>query len=35
MNGAAEGEALDLQGFRDLVVAFREGTPVRLQDVAG
>jgi multidrug efflux pump len=34
MNVRAEGEALDLQGFRELVVAFREGTPVRLQDVA-
>jgi multidrug efflux pump len=34
MNVRAEGEALDLAGFRQLVVAFREGTPVRLQDVA-
>jgi hydrophobe/amphiphile efflux-1 (HAE1) family protein len=34
MNVRAEGEALDLNGFRELVVAFREGTPVRLQDVA-
>ncbi|PYQ15295.1 MAG: AcrB/AcrD/AcrF family protein [Acidobacteria bacterium] len=34
MNVRAEGEALDLAGFRELVVAFREGTPVRLQDVA-
>jgi hydrophobe/amphiphile efflux-1 (HAE1) family protein len=34
MNVRAEGEALDLEGFRELVVAFRQGTPVRLQDVA-
>src|SRR5687768_11225744 len=34
MNVRAEGEAFDLAGFRELVVAFREGTPVRLQDVA-
>jgi multidrug efflux pump len=34
MNVRAEGEALDLAGFRQIVVAFREGTPVRLQDVA-
>src|SRR5439155_21909916 len=34
MNVRAEGEALDLAGFRQLVVAYREGTPVRLQDVA-
>src|SRR5918995_1954927 len=34
MNVRAEGEALDLDGFRKLVVAFREGSPVRLQDVA-
>jgi multidrug efflux pump len=34
MNVRAEGEALDLAGFRNLVVAFRDGTPVRLQDVA-
>jgi HAE1 family hydrophobic/amphiphilic exporter-1 len=34
MNVRAEGEALDLAGFRQLVVAYRDGTPVRLQDVA-
>jgi multidrug efflux pump len=34
MNVRAEGEALDLAGFRQIVVAFREGKPVRLQDVA-
>jgi hydrophobe/amphiphile efflux-1 (HAE1) family protein len=34
MNVRAEGEALDLEAFRKLVVAFREGSPVRLQDVA-
>ena len=35
MNVRAEGEALDLQAVpQDLVVAFRQGTPVRLKDVA-
>ncbi|HEY7411333.1 MAG TPA: efflux RND transporter permease subunit, partial [Vicinamibacteria bacterium] len=34
MNVRAEGEALDIESFRNLVVAFRQGTPVRLQDVA-
>ena len=34
MNVRAEGEALDLAGFRQLVVAYRDGNPVRLQDVA-
>ena len=34
MNVRAEGEALDLKGFRELVVAYRQGTPVRLQDVS-
>ena len=34
MNVRAEGEALDLHAFRDLVVAFRNGAPVRLSDVA-
>jgi hydrophobe/amphiphile efflux-1 (HAE1) family protein len=34
MNVRAEGEALDLEAFRRLVVAFRNGSPVRLQDVA-
>ena len=34
MNVRAEGEAIDLEGFRDLVLTYRDGAPVRLQDVA-
>jgi hydrophobe/amphiphile efflux-1 (HAE1) family protein len=34
MNVKAEGEAIDLEGFRNLVVAYRQGAPVRLKDVA-
>jgi multidrug efflux pump len=34
MNVRAEGEALDLEAFRNLVIAHRTGTPVRLRDVA-
>ena len=34
MNVRAEGEAIDLEGFRNLVVTYRDGAPVRLQDVA-
>jgi hydrophobe/amphiphile efflux-1 (HAE1) family protein len=34
MNVRAEGEALDLAAFRNLVVSFRSGTPIRLQDVS-
>jgi multidrug efflux pump len=34
MNVRAEGEALNLQEFESLVVAFRQGTPVRLKDVS-
>ena len=34
MNVRAEGEAIDVEAFRKLVVAFREGTPIRLGDVA-
>ena len=34
MNVRAEGEAVDVESFRNLVVSFREGTPVRLSDVA-
>jgi multidrug efflux pump len=34
MNVRAEGEAVNLQEFENLVVAFRGGTPVRLKDVA-
>lgn len=34
MNVRAEGEAVDVDAFRNLVVAYRQGTPIRLQDVA-
>jgi hydrophobe/amphiphile efflux-1 (HAE1) family protein len=34
MNVRAEGEALNLQEFENLVIAFRGGTPVRLKDVS-
>jgi multidrug efflux pump len=34
MNVRAEGEAIDIEGFRDLVVTYRNGAPVRLRDVA-
>jgi hydrophobe/amphiphile efflux-1 (HAE1) family protein len=34
MNVRAEGEALDLAAFRSLVVSYKEGAPVRLEDVA-
>ena len=34
MNVRAEGEALNLQDFENLVIVFRGGTPVRLKDVA-
>jgi multidrug efflux pump len=34
MNVKAEGEAIDLEAFRNLVVAYRSGAPVRLKDVA-
>jgi hydrophobe/amphiphile efflux-1 (HAE1) family protein len=34
MNVRAEGEAIDLESFRNLVVAFRQGGPIRLQDVS-
>ncbi len=34
MNVRAEGEAIDLEAFRNLVVAYRTGAPVRLKDVA-
>jgi multidrug efflux pump len=34
MNVRAEGEAIDVEGFRNLVVAYRSGAPVRLRDVA-
>jgi len=34
MNVRAEGEAIDLEGFRNLVLTYRDGSPVRLKDVA-
>ena len=34
MNVRAEGEAIDVDSFRSLVVAYREKTPIRLRDVA-
>ncbi len=34
MNVRAEGEAIDIEGFRNLVVTYRNGAPVRLRDVA-
>jgi len=34
MNVRAEGEAIDLESFRRLVVTYRNGAPVRLYDVA-
>ncbi|HSD27282.1 MAG TPA: efflux RND transporter permease subunit [Vicinamibacteria bacterium] len=34
MNVRAEGEAIDVEGFRDLVITYRNGAPVRMRDVA-
>ncbi len=34
MNVRAEGEALDIDAFRDLLITYRNGAPVRLRDVA-
>jgi len=34
MNVRAEGEAIDIEAFRRIVVAYRNAAPVRLQDVA-
>ncbi len=34
MNVRAEGEAIDVEGFRRLVVLYRDGAPIRLEDVA-
>lgn len=34
MNVRAEGEAIDISSFRDLVVTYAQGAPVRLKDVA-
>jgi hydrophobe/amphiphile efflux-1 (HAE1) family protein len=34
MNVRAQGEAIDISSFRDLVVTYQAGAPVRLKDVA-
>ena len=34
MNVRAEGEAIDIEAFRSLVVAYRDKAPIRLKDVA-
>lgn len=34
MNVRAEGEAIDVAAFRELVVTYKDGSPVRLRDVA-
>ena len=34
MNVRAEGEAIDIEAFRNLVVTYKDGAPVRLKDVA-
>jgi len=34
MNVRAEGEAIDLTAFRSLVVSYKDGAPLRLQDVS-
>jgi hydrophobe/amphiphile efflux-1 (HAE1) family protein len=34
MNVRAEGEAIDVEGFRNLLITYRNGAPVRLKDVA-
>ena len=34
MNVRAQGEAIDIEAFRNLVVSFSKGAPVRLKDVA-
>src|SRR5512139_1043492 len=34
MNVRAEGEAIDVEDFRNLVITYRSGAPVRLRDVA-
>lgn len=34
MNVRAEGEAIDVEDFRNLVITYRRGAPVRLRDVA-
>ena len=34
MNVRAQGEAIDISSFRDLVITYTDGAPVRLKDVA-
>ncbi len=34
MNVRAEGEAIDIEAFRDLVITYRQGSPIRLSDVS-
>jgi hydrophobe/amphiphile efflux-1 (HAE1) family protein len=34
MNVRAEGEAIDVESFRNLVITYRNGAPVRLRDVS-
>jgi len=34
MNVRAEGEAIDVEDFRNLVITYRNGVPVRMRDVA-
>ncbi len=34
MNVRAEGEAIDIEAFRNLVVTYKDGAPVRLKDVS-
>jgi hydrophobe/amphiphile efflux-1 (HAE1) family protein len=34
MNVRAEGEAIDVEGFQNLVVVYKNGAPLRLKDVA-
>ncbi len=34
LNVRAEGEAIDIQSFRSLVITYRNGAPIRLSDVA-
>lgn len=34
MTVRAEGEAIDISTFRDLVITYRQGAPIRLKDVA-
>ena len=34
LNVRAEGEAIDVESFRGLVITYRDGAPIRLKDVA-